>query len=137
MKNQKGILSLLILTLLSFFPSIHFAFTYLKPAFVKISFGNLFLIYLFIGLLTIAHLIGIRPMLKRWPKQAGMMISGLNLIKMIISLALLLLVIFPIAGKNTATALNFTVVYFYLLGIESFIIVKFLIPGKPLIFFNK
>jgi hypothetical protein len=130
MKNPKVNAKLvIILSFLSILPAIHFILIHHYSLQFKITTLNLLLIYGIIGFLTIAHLLSIKPMLRKWPKQAGFLVAGLNLLKMLISLTLLMAILFPLAGKNSGTALNFTYVYFYFLIIESIILVKFLIPG--------
>ncbi len=123
--NKATALTLILLTVL---PILHFLLCIIQPAIFHISPKNLITLYIFIGGFTLIHLIVMRPLLKKWPRQAGLLVTAMSFFKMLLSLLILILLIFPLAGKNISTALNFIFIYFFFLTIESIIIIRFLIP---------
>jgi hypothetical protein len=118
-----------ILALGVLIPLIHFILCQLRPDIFHISIKILVTIYVFIAGFTLMHLIITRSLLKKWPKHAGLLITVMSFVKMMLSLLVLIFIIFPLAGKNSSIALQFTFVYFFFLVIESILITQILIPS--------
>lgn len=100
-------------------PVVHIILSLVAPTFVIMAFKHLLLTYGMLLLLTFFHLLFVRIASRRLPEQAALITMGLNLFKMIISIALLFVIVVPLAGKGGATAVNFAVAYLFFLILDS------------------
>lgn len=119
---SKYISSLLITALIT--AGIHYLVYRAAPSLIGSDPKYLFEIYIFLIILNTVHFIGLRLLFIKWAKYAGLLFTGLSLIKMGISLLFLLPYIFPSTDKSVFIVINFMTVYFIMLTVEVLFIAK-------------
>ncbi len=80
--------------------------------------------YIFLLALSLAHFFCIRFMFKRWTKYAGLLFTGLGIIKIGFCVLFLLPYLIPLTDNSVPFALNFMISYFILLTFDVVFITK-------------
>ena len=119
---RKFLFSFLIFFLLVLL--IHVALLWAFPGFINCPINQVLIIYFFLFCLNAAHFMGLRWIIKKWPKFAGLLFTALSLVKMLFSILFLLPFIFPNHEGAMPLALNFMAAYLFLLGFEVIFLAK-------------
>ncbi len=100
------------------------------PNFLNISLKILFEIYGFLILLNLVHFIALKWLFNKWAKHAGLLFTGLSLLKM----GICIIYLWPYVYSSTTSALpvvlNFMTVYFATLFFEVIFIIKSMLKGN-------
>jgi len=103
---------------------VHFLLLHIFPQFISVSISRLIEMYIFLGLLTVIHFIGIHWLFKKWPIYSGFLFTALSFLKMGIAIAYLFPDIFPATHCSIPIALNFMAVYLIILAFEVIYLTK-------------
>jgi hypothetical protein len=97
---------------------IHLFLLKVFPHFFAVQSEWIIEMYLFLGILTSIHYIGLLWLFKKWPIHSGLLFTGMSLIKMGIAIVYLFPYIFPSIQGSTSKALNFMASYLIILAFE-------------------
>lgn len=115
--NIKKYFVLLFVALIVLF-ALHFLIYRAFLSNIGLSLQVLIEMYFFLAVLSVVHFVAITWLFKKWPIYAGLIFTGLSLLKMAICVLYLFPYIFPSNDSSIVIALSFMFAYFILLGIE-------------------